>query len=117
MPVGVRRFVYGLLAALGFIMMVPPVMSMRRLQSELLADPFAVETALDPVSAAQMQSLMLLFLVGATIATGFLYAALSAGCGRSWRPRENGTPRCGRCDAELAFGVGRCPTCDQQLAW
>ncbi len=117
MPVGVRRFIYGLLAALGFLLMIPAVVNMRRLQSELLADPFAVETAIDPAAAAQMQSLMLLFLVGVAIATGFLYAALSAGHARSWRPRENGTPRCRRCDAELAFGVGRCPTCDQQLAW
>jgi len=117
MPVAARCFIYGLLAALGFIMMVPPLVNLRRIQAELLADPFAVETVLDPASAAQVQSLMLLFLVGVAVATGFLYAALSAGYARSWRPRENGTPRCGRCGAELGFGVGRCPTCDQQLAW
>jgi hypothetical protein len=117
MPVGARRFIYGLLAALGFIMMVPPVVNMQRIQAEFLADPFSVETALDPAAAAQMQSLMLLFLIGVTVATSFLYLALSVGYARSWRPRENGTPRCCRCDAELSFGVGRCPTCDQQLAW
>ncbi|MGD8698280.1 MAG: hypothetical protein PVJ43_03250 [Gemmatimonadales bacterium] len=117
MPLGARRFIYALLAGLGFLMMVPPVVNMQRLQAELMADPFAVETALDPAGAAQLQSLMLLFLVGAAIATGFLYAALSAGYARAWRPRENGPPRCRRCDAELALGVRRCPTCDQQLAW
>ncbi len=117
MPVAARRFIYGLLAALGFIMMVPPLVNLRRIQAELLADPFAVETALDPASAAQVQSLMLLFLVGVAVATGFLYAALCAGYAKSWRPRENGIPRCSRCAAELRFGVGRCPTCDQQLAW
>lgn len=117
MPLGARRFIYGLLAGLGFLMMVPPVVNMQRLQAELMADPFAVGTALDPASAGQMQLLMLLFLVGVSIATGFLYAALSTGNRKAWRPRKNGTPRCGRCDSEVESGVRRCPTCDQQLAW
>ena len=117
MPLGPRRFVYGLLAGLGVIMMVPLVVNVQRLQSELLADPFAVETALDPASAGQMQSLMLLFLVGVSLATGFLYAALSTGYARAWRPVRNGTPRCGRCGSDLDSRVRRCPTCDQQLTW
>ncbi len=117
MPVAARRFIYGLLAALGFIMMVPLVVNMRRIQAEMLADPLAVDAVLDPASAAQFQSLMLLFLLGVTVATAFIYAGLSTGYAKSWRPRENGTPLCTRCGGELRFGVGRCPTCDQHLVW
>ena len=117
MPAGARRFIYGLLVALGFVMMVPLLVQMRRIQAELLADPLAVESALDPAVATRLQPLMLLFLVGMAVATGFLYAGLSAGYARAWRPRKNGAPRCARCDAELASGQSRCPACDQHLVW
>lgn len=118
MPLAVRRFIYSLLAALGFIMMVPLVVTLRRLQAELFADPLAIETAIDPANAGRIQSVMLIFLFGITVATGFLYAALTTGTARAWRPRENGSVRCTRCGGELRFGVGRrCPACDQQLAW
>jgi len=117
MPVAARRFVCGLLAALGFMMMVPLVVNLRRIQTELLGNSIAIGNALDPAFAARLQSLMSLFLAGIAVATGFLYAALSAGHPKAWRPREDGTPRCARCDAELGFGLPRCPTCDQQLVW
>ena len=117
MPTGARRIIYGLLVALGFVMMVPLLVQMRRIQAELLADPLAVGSALDPALAARIEPLLLLFLVGMTVATGFLYAALSVGYARAWRPRENGASRCPRCDAELASGTSRCPACDQQLVW
>jgi hypothetical protein len=117
MPLAVRRFVYSLFAALGFMMMVPFVVDFRRLQAELLADPLAIETALDPAGAGRLQSVMLLFMFGMIVATGFLYAALTTGTARAWRPRKNGSLSCTRCGAELTFGAGRCPACDQQLAW
>ncbi len=116
MPLAVRRLVYSLLALLGFAMMMPLMVSMRRLQAELWVDPGAVESALDP-SAAWAQGPLLMFLIGLALAGGFLYAALSAGYARAWRPKENGEPRCSRCGREVRFGLGRCPTCDQQLAW
>jgi hypothetical protein len=117
MPLAVRRFIYSLFAALGFIMMVPFVMTMRQFQAELLADPLMMETALGPANAGHISSLMLIFLLGMIIATGFLYVALTTGTARAWRPRTNGEVRCTRCGAELRFGDGRCSACGQQLAW
>ncbi|MGD8866879.1 MAG: hypothetical protein PVI01_04600 [Gemmatimonadales bacterium] len=117
MPAGARRLIYGLLVALGFVMMVPLLVQMRRLQAALLADPLAVESALDPAIAGRIQPLMLVFLVGMTVATCFLYASLSVGYPKAWRPRENGAPRCARCDAVLVLGMSRCPACDQHLVW
>jgi hypothetical protein len=112
-PVAVRRLIYSLLSALGFALMVPLAANMRRFQMEFLADP----AALDPGTVEWAQRLLLLFGVGLILATSFLYAALTTGHARAWRPRENGSPRCRRCGAEVRFGIRRCPTCDQQLAW
>lgn len=117
MQVAVRRFVFGVLAALGFVMMVPLVVNMRRIHMDLLRDPLAIQSALDPAFAAQLRTLSFVFLAGIAIATGFLYAALSAGHAKAWRPLEDVTPRCARCDAELGLGLPRCPACDQQLVW
>jgi hypothetical protein len=118
MPVAARRFVYSLLAALGFAIMVPFLVAMRRFQSALLqVDPMDMESVLDPLGASFSEGPVLLFLIGLIVASGFLYLALSTGHPRAWRPRENGSPRCMRCGAELRFGLPRCPTCEQQLAW
>ncbi|KPK81407.1 MAG: hypothetical protein AMS25_06460 [Gemmatimonas sp. SM23_52] len=117
MPLTVRRVLYSLLAALGFIMMVPLMANMRRFQAALAMDPIAVESALGAGAPGWVLRLTGLFLLGLLLATGFLYAALSAGVPRAWRPQENGVSRCRRCDAEIRFGIGRCPVCDQQLVW
>ncbi len=113
MSLAVRRLLYSLLALLGFALMVPMFISTRQLQSQWLEAP---ETALDP-SGAVFGAPVFMFLVGLVLATCFLYAALSAGYPRAWRPDEEGAPRCRRCGGVLSFGVARCPTCDQQLAW
>jgi len=118
MPVATRRFIYGVLATLGFALMVPFLVSMRRFQSALLAtDRTDIGTMLEPATASFAQGSTLLFLVGLVLSSGFLYLAFSTGHPRAWRPRENGTPRCARCSAEVRFGLPRCPACDQQLAW
>lgn len=117
MPLTVRRVLYSLLAALGFIMMVPLMANMRRFQAELGMDPMAVESALGVAAPDWVVRFSGLFLLGLLLAAGFLYAALSAGVPRAWRPQENGAPRCRRCHAEIRFGIGRCPVCDQQLVW
>lgn len=112
MSLAVRRLLYSLLALLGFALMVPMFIDTRRLQSQWLETP---ET-LDP-SGVVVGASALMFLIGLGLATCFLYAALSAGYPRAWRPDEEGEPRCRRCGGGLSFGVARCPTCDQQLAW
>ncbi|UCC47703.1 MAG: hypothetical protein JSV41_09445 [Gemmatimonadota bacterium] len=117
MPLTVRRVLYSLLAALGFIMMVPFMVNMRRLQAVLGTDPVAVQSALDAAAADWALRLTGALLLGLLLATGFLYAALSAGIPRAWRPHENGVPRCRRCNSEIRFGIGRCPVCDQQFSW
>jgi hypothetical protein len=117
MPVFVRRVLYGLLALLGFAMMVPFTVNMRRLQAQLAADPTAFGMNMSPADAEWISRLTGLFVLGALLAAGFLYAALSTGYAKAWRPAENGTPRCRRCDSDIGFGLSRCPTCDQQLTW
>ncbi len=113
MSLAVRRLLYSLLSLLGFSLMVPLFINTRRLQTEWLEAP---EMALDP-SADFLGVRALMFLIGLVLASVFLYAALSAGYPRAWRPDEEGAPRCRRCGGALNFGVARCPTCDQQLAW
>jgi hypothetical protein len=122
MTVAVRRFVYSLLTALGFIMMVPWMISMRRLQAAIGSDPVALEQALEPGGALYqtvpgMQGDTWLFLLGLTLAACFLYAALSVGTSRAWRPRQDKPPCCSRCESEVAFGAVFCPTCEQRLVW
>lgn len=117
MPLTARRVFYSLLAALGFVMMVPFMVNMRRVQAEVGMDPVAVEWVLDAAAADWALRLTGTFLLGLLLATGFLYAALSTGIPRAWRPEENGVPRCRRCNSEVRFGVGRCPVCEQQFAW
>ncbi|NIR45580.1 MAG: hypothetical protein GWN99_14285 [Gemmatimonadetes bacterium] len=86
----------------------------QRVQAVLYeADPFAVDSELP----AWFSEAGLLFLAGACIAAAFLYLALSTGRRKSWRPIENGSPRCARCGADVPFGVRRCPSCEQQLVW
>lgn len=113
MSLAVRRLLYSLFALLGFLLMVPLFINTRRFQTQWLEAP---ETALDP-SGAALGVPALMFLVGLVLACSFLYAALSAGYPRAWRPDEEGAPRCRRCGGGLGFGVARCPNCDQQLAW
>jgi hypothetical protein len=120
MPIAARRFVYSLFAFLGFAMMVPFLVAMRRFQSVLMAsggDPTDFEALLDPAVASFGQGTLLLFLIGLLAASSFLYLALTTGNARAWRPREDGVPSCVRCGSDVRFGLPRCPTCDQQLAW
>lgn len=117
MSITLRRVLYGLLTALGFLMMLPLMVNIPRLQSEILADPLAGGLSVDPATAEWAVRLLLVYLLGLVVATGFLYLALTTGVARAWRPRENGEPRCRRCGVDLRFGVGRCPRCDQQLVW
>ncbi len=120
MPIAARRFVYSLFAFLGFALMVPFLIGMRRFQSVIMeasVDPADVEALLEPAAASFGGGATLLFLIGLLAATSFLYLALSTGYARAWRPREDGTPQCVRCGSEVRFGSPRCPTCDQQLVW
>ena len=120
MPIAARRFVYSLFAFLGFAMMVPFLIGMRRFQSAIMnasVDPADVEALLGPATASFGEGTTLLFLIGLLVASSFLYLALSTGYARAWRPRENGTPQCVRCGDDVRFGLPRCPTCDQQLVW
>jgi hypothetical protein len=117
MPVSVRRTIYGLLSALGFVMMIPLMLTSRSLEAQLGANPFDPAAGLDLGAMAGFERQSLLFLLGLILAACFLYAALSVGNPRGWRPQENGTPRCSRCGAEIPFGVGRCPACEQRLTW
>lgn len=117
MPVSVKRTIYGLLSALGFVMMVPFMLTSRSLEAQLGSNPFDVEAGLDLSAASGFEAQSLLFLLGLCIAAGFLYAALSVGNRRGWRPLENGTPRCARCGADIPFAVAHCPTCEQRLRW
>jgi len=120
MPIAARRFVYSLFAFLGFAMMVPFLVGMRRFQSAIMSttgDPADLASLLEPATAAFSEGATLLFLVGLLAAGSFLYLALTTGHARAWRPREDGTPQCVRCGSEVRFGSPRCPTCDQQLVW
>ena len=105
-----------MLALLGLIMMVPLSINATRMQAALQeVDPMTM--ALDPELSTWIGGLWLLFAVGACIAAGFLYLALSTGHPRAWRPIENAQPTCARCGAELSFGVKRCSACDQRIVW
>jgi hypothetical protein len=120
MPIAARRFIYSLFAVLGLGMMVPFLVGMRRFQSVIMTstgDPTDLEALLEPASASFGEGAALLFLVGLIAASSFLYLAVTTGYARAWRPKENGTPRCVRCDSEMRFRSPRCPTCDQQLVW
>jgi uncharacterized BrkB/YihY/UPF0761 family membrane protein len=114
MPVAVRRALYGLLAVLGFVMMVPLSVNAPKVQSALEAtDPLAM----DPDVSAWISGLGLLFLAGLCVAASFIYLVVSTGYPKAWRPVENGQVRCARCGAEVASGLRRCPNCDQQQVW
>ena len=116
MPIRFRRALYGLLAGLGLVLMLPLLVHGRRLQAGMLdADPMAA--AADPAVVEGLVRFGGLFLVGICVATGFLYAALSAGYARAWRPRGDGSVRCGRCGADVSRGAPRCDTCGQHLVW
>ena len=120
MPIAARRFVYSLFAMLGFAMMVPFLVDMRRFQSVIMTstgDPTDVATLLEPAAASFAEGTTLLFLIGLVTVSSFLYLALTTGYARAWRPKENGTPLCVRCGSEVRFRAPRCPTCDQQLVW
>ncbi|UCC73662.1 MAG: hypothetical protein JSV86_03610 [Gemmatimonadota bacterium] len=117
MPVSVRRFIYGLLTALGFVMMVPLMLASRRLEAEIMGSRFDLETGFDLSSAPGLEQQTLLFFAGLALAAGFLYAALTTGTRKGWRPQEDGAPRCSRCGAEIPFAVTHCPACDQRLSW
>jgi hypothetical protein len=121
MPVNVRRFRYGVLTALGIIMMVPMMVQMRRVQAALATIDPASFDPLDPTfglgEAGAELGVLALFLAGLCVAAGFLYLAVSTGYPKAWRPLRNGSARCARCEAEVVFGLARCPTCEQQLAW
>ncbi len=115
-PTPVRRFVYGLLAALGFALMVPQVVAWRRLETAMLDRSAGLDWIFQTDTAA-LGTEAALFLLGLLMASAFLYLALSTGYPRAWKPRENGEPTCRRCGAKLRFGMARCPACDQQLVW
>ena len=116
MPVNVRRFIYSMLALLGLVMMVPLSINTTRMQAALEeVDPMTM--TLDPELSAWFGGLWLLFLIGACVAAGFLYLALSTGHAKAWRPVENAHPSCARCGAELSFGTARCASCDQRIVW
>jgi hypothetical protein len=117
MPIYARRIIYSLFAALGFLMIVPLMVSSRRLGAQIQRGGIDVQTGIDfsVIPGYEWQSL--LAIVGLSLAAGFLYAALSTGHPRAWRPQENGAPRCNRCGAEVPFAVRRCPSCDQHLIW
>lgn len=120
MPIAAKRFVYSLFATLGFAMMVPFLIDMRRFQSVIMTatgGPTDVGAFLDPAAASFAEGTTVLFLIGLLAASSFLYLALTTGYARAWRPKENGTPVCVRCGSEVRFGSPRCPTCDQQLVW
>lgn len=117
MPVSVRRIIYGLLSVLGLAMMVPMLLTSRSLETELGGNPFDPAAGLDWSATPGLEGQMFLFLLGALLAAGFLYAALSVGYPRGWRPQENGAPRCSRCAAAIPFGVRHCPACEQRLIW
>ncbi len=117
MPVSVRRTIYGLLSALGFVLMIPFMLTSRSLEAQLGANPLDPAAGLDMSAMPGFEQQSLLFLLGLTLAAGFLYLALSVGNPKGWRPQENGTPRCSRCGAEIPFGVAHCPSCEQRLTW
>ena len=114
MPVAIRRALYGLLAVLGFVMMVPLRVNAPRVQSALEA---AYPLAMDPEVSAWISGLGLLFFAGLCVASGFIYLAVSTGYPRGWRPVGNGQACCARCGAEIDLGLKRCPNCEQQQAW
>ena len=97
--------------------MIPFMLTSRRLNAELAQNPFDLQTGVDLSAIPGIEQQFLLALVGLTLAASFLYAALSAGTPRGWRPQENGAPRCRRCGAEILFRVAHCPACEQRLTW
>lgn len=111
-----RRAVYGLLTGLGLTMMLPLLVHGRRLQAELAAAG-PLDAIVDPALAGRLLRLGALFVLGLTASSAFLYAALSVGHDRAWRPRRNGRTACRRCDAEVSPGDERCAVCGQRLAW
>lgn len=111
-----RRTVYALLAGLGLIMMLPLLVQGRRLQAELAAAG-PLDAMVDPALAGQLLRLGALFVLGLAASSAFLYAALSVGYDRAWRPRRDGRTRCGRCDTEVSPGDSRCALCGQRLVW
>jgi len=120
MPIAARRFIYSLFAFLGFAMMVPFLVGMRRLQSVIMTsagDPTDMEAFLEPAAASFTAGSTFLFLIGLVASSSFLYLALATGHARAWRPKENGTSLCARCGSVVRFRSPRCPTCDQQLVW
>jgi hypothetical protein len=117
MPVSVRRTIYGLLAALGFVMMIPLSLTSRSLEAQLGTNPFGPAAGLDMGAMPGLEQQSLLFFLGLILAACFLYAAVSVGYPRGWRPQENGTPHCSRCGAEIPFAVAHCPACEQRLTW
>jgi hypothetical protein len=98
-------------------MMIPFMLTSRRLDAELARSPFDLQTGFDLSAIPGIEQQFLLAFVGLSVAASFLYAAVSTGTPKGWRPRENGTPRCRRCGAEIPFGVAHCPTCEQRLTW
>ncbi len=116
MSVATRRILYGLLTALGFALIVPLAVKLRLWEAELPGPQAALGlgSAIDP---SEWVRPFMLALIGVALASGFLYAALSVGYPRAWRPQEDGLNRCSRCCGEVGFGVGRCPTCDQHMTW
>ncbi len=117
MSVSVRRVLFSLLAAIGFAFMVPLAIQFRVLRAEMAQGPLDVMMLMELTQGARLLQASLLALVGLSLASGFLYAALSTGHERAWRPREDGRILCVRCGGELGKGVGRCPSCDQHLTW
>jgi hypothetical protein len=117
MPVSVRRTIYGLLSALGLVMMIPFMLTSRSLEAQLGGNPFDVQAGLDLGATPGFEQQSLLFFLGLALAACFLYLALSVGNPKGWRPQENGSPRCSRCGAEIPFAVAHCPACEQRLTW
>ncbi len=117
MSLTLRRTLCGLIAALGIALMMPLAVNMRRISAELEGDPTGVGWMLQPAQTEWLSQLTGLFLLGVLISASFLYLALTAGHGRGWRPKRNGTPRCERCGTPLQAGLAHCPGCDQRLTW
>ncbi|MGD8239579.1 MAG: hypothetical protein PVH68_13550, partial [Armatimonadota bacterium] len=84
MPVSVRRTIYGLLSALGFVMMIPLMLTSRTLEAQLGANPLDPQVGLGLGTVPGFEQQSLLFLLGLTLAACFLYAALSVGYPRGW---------------------------------
>ncbi len=112
MSVTAQRVLYGLLTALGFALTVPLAVTYRQLSS-LAIDPIALQ---ESGELGELYRVTLLALAGLALVTGFLYAALSVGYPRAWRPARGSVTLCARCSAEIGPSVDRCPVCDQQFS-